>query len=151
MTKLCDACEFLKKPSYPIVRTKHWNVELATNHAYLGRAYVTLLEHKSSLSELSPEEWHDFEALVQKLEAAYHKAFGAGPFNWSCLMNNAYQEKPYNPHVHWHLVPRYEKPVDIDGQTFTDDEFGHMFAPFKERTKDDQTVKKIAEAIKAQL
>jgi diadenosine tetraphosphate (Ap4A) HIT family hydrolase len=151
MSKQCDACEFLEKPSYPILRTKYWNVGLGQNQAYFGRAYVTLLKHKGSLSELSSEEWQDFEVLVKKLETAYHKAFGADPLNWSCLMNNAYQEKPYSPHVHWHLMPRYEKSVQIGGLTFEDEEFGHMFAPFKERIVDDRVVEEIAEKLKSYL
>lgn len=138
-------------PANPILRTEYWNVELAPNHAYLGRAYVTLLKHKASLSELASAEWQDFEALVKKLEFAYREAFSADPLNWSCLMNNAYQDKPYNPHVHWHLIPRYENPVQIGGLTFEDEEFGHMFAPFKERLVDDHVVEEIAKKIKSYL
>lgn len=151
MNKECDACRFLEHPSHLLVRTKYWNVELGQNHAYLGRAYVTLLTHKGSLSELSSEEWADFEALVPKLENAYHKAFGADPLNWSCLMNNAYQEKPFNSHVHWHLIPRYEKPVEIADLTFKDEEFGRMFAAYKERLIDDQTIDIVAERLKTFL
>jgi ATP adenylyltransferase len=151
MSKQCDICKFLEKPSHAILRTKYWNVGLGLNNAYLGRAYVTLLEHKASLSELSSEEWQDFETLVRKLESAYRKAFGADPLNWSCLMNNAYKEKPYNPHVHWHLIPRYENPTQIGGLTFEDEEFGHMFTPRKERLVDDQVVEEIAKKIKSYL
>ena len=109
------------------------------------------LEHRSSLSELSKEEWDDFRRLVRKLENAYQKALGAGPFNWSCLMNNAYKEKPYNPHVHWHLIPRYEKPVTINDTILIDEEFGHMFAPKKERIVDERIVEEIAEKIRTFL
>lgn len=151
MNKQCEACHFLEHPTHQIIRTKYWNVETGSNHAYLGRAYVTLLAHKGSLSELSSAEWAEFEELVRRLETAYREAFGAGPFNWSCLMNNAYKERPYNPHVHWHLIPRYEKPVSIAGLTFTDEEFGHMFTPKKERIVDDRVVNEIVEKIKACL
>lgn len=151
MSKPCDACQFLAKPVHQILRTQYWNVELGSNHAYPGRAYITLLEHKGSLSELGDEEWRDFEQLVRKLENAYRKAFGADPFNWSCLMNNAYKEKPYNPHVHWHLIPRYEKAVRIGSAVLEDEEFGHMFVPKKERVVDDQIINAMAEKVKAYL
>lgn len=151
MDKQCDACHFLEHPSHPLLRTKYWNVELGPNQAYVGRAFVTLLTHKGSLSELNNEEWADFEELVRRLEHAYRAAFGADPLNWSCLMNNAYQEKPFNPHVHWHLIPRYEKPVEVAGLVFADDGFGHIFDPAKERLVDDQTIQAITEKLKLYL
>lgn len=148
----CESCDYLEHPSpFRLLRTEYWNVELGHNQAYAGRAFVTLRSHKGSLAELSPEEWADFAEVVRKLEGAYRKALGAAPFNWSCLMNNAYKQKPYTPHVHWHLLPRYEKPVQIGDLTLEDGEFGHMFAPHKERLVDDQVVMAIAEKIKQHL
>ena len=151
MDKSCTICQFLKEPLHPIIRTKYWNVELGTNQAYIGRAYVTLLDHKGRLSDLTHEEWRDFEELVGKLEVAYLKGLGAEPINWSCLMNNAYQEEPYNPHVHWHLIPRYQKPVQIGDLVFRDEEYGHMFAPRKERSIDESVLSTISDRIKAYL
>ena len=46
-------------------------------------------------------------------------------FNWSCLMNNAYQVSPAKPQVHWHFRARYENTVNFAGQMFTDPNFGH--------------------------
>ncbi len=151
MEESCETCRILEQPSYLLIRTTYWNVALSKNHAYPGRAYVSLLKHKSTLSELSEEEWDDFRQLVYKLENAYQKALGAGPINWACLTNNAYKKKPYNPHVHWHLIPRYEKPVIIQGTVLIDKEFGHMFTPKKERIVDNRTVRELAKKIKVFL
>jgi diadenosine tetraphosphate (Ap4A) HIT family hydrolase len=85
INKKCDACEFIKNPSpeTQILDTEFWSVGIdGRNHAYLGRAYVTLKEHKASHSSLSREEWEDFQRLVVKLENAYKDAFGAEPLNW---------------------------------------------------------------------
>jgi diadenosine tetraphosphate (Ap4A) HIT family hydrolase len=71
MDKKCDACEFLKNPSSKtqILDTEFWSVGInGGNHAYLGRAYVTLKEHKANLSSLSQEEWNNFQEIVIKLE-----------------------------------------------------------------------------------
>jgi len=38
-------------------------------------------------------------------------------------VNNAYQEENPHPEVHWHMRPRYAKPVEFAGQTFEDKEF----------------------------
>lgn len=151
MSKKCDACYFIDNPTHPVIRTKYWNVELGPNHYYPGRAFVTLLVHKDSLSDLSSEEWADFESLVRKLESAYTEALGATLINWACLRNNAFQEKPFNPHVHWHLVPRYEKPVEIAGETFVDEEFGHHYDFSREHLLDDATIDAIAAKVRAHL
>lgn len=81
------------------------------------------------MADLTPEEWLDFAKLSKKIETSFKKAFGATMFNWACLMNNAYQEKNPKPHVHWHLWPRYSKPVVIQGIKFEDKEFGHHYVP----------------------
>jgi diadenosine tetraphosphate (Ap4A) HIT family hydrolase len=71
--------------------------------------------------------------LLKKLEKALLKAFNATMFNWTCLMNNAYLEKPPKPHIHWHFRPRYEHPVNFGGMTFFDKEFGRHYKVDSER------------------
>lgn len=95
---------------------------------YLGRCVVTLKRHCGDLAELKQEENSDFSKLVCDLESASKKAFNATMFNWTCLMNNAYQKKPYNPHVHWHFRPRYDNEVTFGGMIFKDELFGHHYS-----------------------
>lgn len=147
MEKECDACKFLGNPSpkTQILDTKFWSVGIdGRNHAYLGRAYVTLKEHKSSLSSLSQEEWDDFHQIVGKLEAGYQEAFGAEPLNWGCYMNHAFRIKPFNSHVHWHVYPRYEKAVVINGITFDDPLFGEFYDNNAEKLVSEEIVEQIA-------
>src|SRR3990170_4537805 len=75
----------------------------------------------------------DINENQEYLESSFKKTFDARLFNWSCLMNNAFKEKPANPHVHWHLRPRYEKEVKFAGITFIDPEFGHHYTKGSER------------------
>jgi diadenosine tetraphosphate (Ap4A) HIT family hydrolase len=151
MNQDCDACKFLAKPSHPILLTQHWSVELGNDQVYLGRAYVSLRTHKGSLSELSAEEWEDFQAVVRKLENAYHKAFGAEPLNWACLMNNAFRNDPGNPHVHWHVWPRYRKAVTLAGITFDDAVYGEHYDITAVRNVSDEVVDEIATQLKPYL
>ena len=126
--KRCDGCEASEKDEDFVFQTEFWNVFLAPDQRYLGRCYVSLKRHCGSLTDLRDEEWMDFKELVKRLEGALRKSFGATLFNWGCLMNNAFQEKPYNPHVHWHFRPRYEHEVRFADETFIDKEFGHHYA-----------------------
>jgi len=122
----CDICKHLNSEDV-ILATKYWVVNLSRDQAYLGRSYVLLREHKPSLSSLSTEEWTEYIDIVRILERSCFEAFGARPFNWSCLMNNSYQLKRASPHVHWHFRPRYKNPVTLNGTTFSDPEFGFHY------------------------
>jgi diadenosine tetraphosphate (Ap4A) HIT family hydrolase len=154
MVKACDACIFLANPTptTQILETKFWSVGIdGKNHAYLGRAYVTLKEHRPSLSSLSQEEWEDFQDIVKVLEKAYKESFGAEPLNWGCFMNHAFREKPYNSHVHWHIYPRYEIAPVFDDITFDDSLFGEFYNNSAERLVDAQTVERIAATLRQHI
>lgn len=134
-----------------IVATDCWDVWLPKNQAWLGRACLTLRTHKSSLSELSEQEWKEFHALVKQLESAYAEAFGARPINWGCFMNDSFQKNPALPHVHWHAFPRYEKKITVGGIMFDDPLFGHHYNPNAKRVVEDEVLENIATSLKAHL
>lgn len=111
-----------------LLQTDYWRVVLSFSQSYPGRLFIPLRRHAQSLSELSDEEWKDFKGIVRRVEAANLATFGEGrPFNWLCMMNDAYKKQPAEPHVHWHMLPRYEHPVDIKGVIFSDSGYGHHY------------------------
>lgn len=131
-----------------IFETEHWTVILnAEDQTYIGRCVVVAKRSVRSMSGLTDEEWLDFAKVVKRLEAACRKAFGATMFNWDCLMNNAYREPTPKPQVHWHFRPRYAKPVQFSGETFTDTEFGSLYARGTDRKVNSELASKIAAAI----
>jgi diadenosine tetraphosphate (Ap4A) HIT family hydrolase len=146
----CVGC-LTPKDNELIFETNFWKVILADDQAYLGRSYVTLKRHCGSLSELSQSEWDDFYIIVSKLESAVKKAFGASLFNWSCLMNLAYQNTPPNPHVHWHFKPRYKTPIDLDGEIFTDEEFGNHYSTARHHIVNGSIFSSIVDRIKRNI
>lgn len=93
----CSICRNMKNGQDQIYETRYWAVSLAADQGYLGRCYITLKRHCGDMAELEKTEWSDFAGLVKRLEDALRKAFGAAMFNWSCLMNDAYQNQPPNP------------------------------------------------------
>lgn len=147
----CNICQILKNPSLVLFKTPYWLVSLAPDQGYLGRAYATLLDHKAALHELSAEEWTDFANLTRKIETSWKQAFGADPFNWACMMNNAYQDDPAHPHVHWHIRPRYTQSVELNGQTFTDKSYGHHYDRDQRNFVDDKTLRLIVAKLRSAL
>lgn len=117
----CDVCNGLEiYGELPwIVESDIWRVELNPNQQHLGRTFVGLREHKSSLSELSETELLEFHRILKKLEIGARAAFGTSLFNWMCLMNNAVRDHQ-EPHVHWHMVPRYPVATEFYGRQYTD-------------------------------
>ena len=131
-----------------IFETKHWRITLTSDQTYLGRSYMDLKGERGSLSELTQEEIIDFFEFVKKFESTLKRAFGAVMFNWTCLMNDAYKEKPYNPHVHFHVRPRYDKEVEFAGETFADPNFAEHYKRGVKREVSDEIRKQIIEKIK---
>lgn len=91
------------------------------------------LRHVSKVGALNEREALEFFAVYRLLEAALEDALGASMVNLSCLRNWSYRadnaDPPWldgrpNPHVHWHVAPRYSEPVTFGGATFVDEGFG---------------------------
>jgi hypothetical protein len=56
--------------------------------------------------------------------------------NWAFRVQNPdppFKDGRPNPHVHWHVMPRYANPVVFEGLTFDDPTFGE---PFEWRDKE---------------
>lgn len=131
--------------------TEYWQVILSEDQAYLGRGVIVLKRRPcTSLPELRDEELLDLKNNVMiPYEAALKKAFGAEMFNWSCLMNNAYQNTPPDPHVHWHVWPRYRNTVEVDGEKFIDEHFGHYIPLATKRLLSEELRRSITDNILA--
>ena len=119
--KECEICPLLVGQTAAddnvILQTERWVAVLDKNQCYLGKSFITLRQHKETLSDLDEVDWAELHQVIRQIEQAVREAFGADVCNWECLMNNAV--KAGRPtHVHWHLYPRY-----LDGVTFAGEEF----------------------------
>lgn len=147
----CFSCNYVQDPPYLVAEGARWKLYLDVNQAYLGESYLALREHTKSLSELSAEDWKEFEELVRKIEQAYTKELGVTVFNWSCFMNNAFIEEAGEPHVHWHITPRYQRKVSFAGETFTDEKFGYHKDIESKRTLEAKTMEQLTEQLKKSM
>lgn len=128
---------------YQVYETAFWSVYLSDEQDYIGRCILVLKRHCSSMSEMNADEWEDLRKLICKVETCLKTVLGAALCNWSCLMNSFYKESEPDPHLHIHVRPRYDKPVMVNGNIYTDSEFGHHYAVKKDgeiSDKDRETV-----------
>ena len=73
---------------------------LYDDNRFPGRSLLSLNEHYGDLADLSDELLHDYMRDLRDVRTAIRKVTGADRINYAVLGNA-------EPHVHWHLVPRY--------------------------------------------
>lgn len=134
-----------------VTEAGHWQVVPHEDQHYLGRCTVVLTRHCRSLNDLDSQEWADLKLVVESSEAALHDLFGAEPFNWACLMNGGYRADPPEPHVHFHLWPRYRQTVRFHALTFTDEEFGRHYDHTKSRVLPGETRTELVRLLRDRL
>lgn len=125
---MCPFCSLSEQDKHWLLfQNEHWLVFMADRQNYPGRCLVMSREHIEALSELSSDQWKDLKQIIDSLEILLKCKLGADCINWSCLMNDAYKESEPHPHLHFHVIPRYSKPVIISGHKFVDRRFGHHY------------------------
>lgn len=119
----CEICPILETHNddqdVQVFETPHWRGVLDSDQRSLGKMFVTLLEHRESMADLSNEQAADLFTCMRGLEGAISRAYQPTHFNWLCLMNNAVRDGQPT-HVHWHLHPRYDVERTVAGEVFHD-------------------------------
>lgn len=120
---------------------------------------IVSLRHVAKVGDLDEHEALEFFQLYRRLELAAESALGASMVNLSCLRNWAYRSEhpdpPFsngrpNPHVHWHVAPRYAEPVEIADHAFVDEDFGRELV-WRARRIDSVVASAIIERVSASL
>lgn len=70
-------------------------------------------EDAESLGDVTPEAWAEFGSVCWDLEQALGQALAHDGLNYHALMM-------VDPHVHFHVIPRYAAPRRVIGRKFTD-------------------------------
>ncbi len=81
---------------------------LFKEQSHPGRCIVGYKDHAKELFELTEEERNAFMADVCRVGSAIQKAFSPAKINYG-----AYSDKL--PHLHFHIVPKYEGEFEFGG------------------------------------
>jgi len=113
----CAACERIGRalrgePDHLFIRDLGRTLVFLHQHQpYAGWCVLFLKEHREHLADLPVESQAAIFEDVAGVAAAVHRAFAPQRINYECLGNQMH-------HVHWHVIPRYSRPLDPDpGQT----------------------------------
>ena len=100
-------------PATLIAEFDHWLVLLRPAQPTLGSLVLAARSDATAFAEL-PEEAHaELKRVTGAIEAALARFTGYARLNYLMLMM-------VDPHVHFHVIPRYEAAREWGGLTFTD-------------------------------
>lgn len=152
MENNCEFCQLnLTKNEYVLFDGSCWILYLADNQNYPGRCIMPLKRHASSLSDLTSEEWTELHKIIKALELVMKEELGASNCNWTCLMNGGYSKKPYNPHVHFHIIPRYFNENSIADPSFIDENIAQHYTLSNEYQLEKSVRTQLTKKMKARL
>ncbi len=108
--------ETIARFGYPetlVAEYESWVVLLRPRQVTLGSTVLACKEAARALGDVSTEAWAEVARVTSDLEQAVREAFGCERLNYLALMM-------VDPHVHFHVLPRYESPRELAGVAFVD-------------------------------
>jgi diadenosine tetraphosphate (Ap4A) HIT family hydrolase len=118
---------------------KDWVVLFRYRQVTIGSVIIMSKSDKTQLGDLSAKQWSEFAEVSHDVEAWLKEAFGAEKFNYLALMMK-------DPEVHFHVIPRYSKPVNFQDREFIDPDW-----PFATKKVAMELDDKTLEAIKNEI
>ncbi|MBV1905399.1 MAG: hypothetical protein KUG75_04925 [Pseudomonadales bacterium] len=100
-------------PDSLIKEYSHWVILLRPQQATLGALILACKEEVLSFGELSVEAFIELQQVIADLERCLKACFSYQKINYLMLMM-------VDPHVHYHVLPRYEETRVFDGVSFAD-------------------------------
>jgi diadenosine tetraphosphate (Ap4A) HIT family hydrolase len=93
-----------------------WVVLLRPAQPTLGSLVLACNEDATSLGAVSAKAYAELAAVISDLETALRATFDPQKLNYLALMM-------VDPHVHFHVIPRYSSSREFEGSTFVDPAF----------------------------
>ena len=90
-----------------------WVVLLRPAQPTLGSMILACKEEATALGAVSAEAWSEVAVATADLEGALRATFDHQKINYLALMM-------VDPHVHFHVIPRYSTTRDFEGSSFAD-------------------------------
>ena len=100
-------------PATLIAEFDHWVVLLRPAQPTLGALVLAAKSEANAFGDLPAEAHVELKAATSAIEAAMTQAVGYAKINYLMLMM-------VDPHVHAHVIPRYEGSRQFEGVDFPD-------------------------------
>ena len=100
-------------PGTLVAELGHWAVLARPAQPTLGSLVLAAKSEATAFGELPGEAHAELKTAAQAIEAALTRAVGYARINYLMLMM-------VDPHVHFHVIPRYEGAREWGGREFVD-------------------------------
>ena len=100
-------------PATTIAEYSHWIVLLRPSQPTLGSLVLAARSEATAFSELSADAFAEMQVVIRDIEAALTVRVGYARINYLMLMM-------VDPHVHFHVIPRYDGERSACGITVGD-------------------------------
>lgn len=116
MIELRPVNETIRKFGYPdtlVQEYERWVVLLRPQQVTLGSLVLASKDEATTFSGLDGSAFADLAAAVRGVEKTLRRVFDYQKINYLMLMM-------VDPHVHFHVLPRYAGPREWEGLAFAD-------------------------------
>jgi diadenosine tetraphosphate (Ap4A) HIT family hydrolase len=100
-------------PRSAVAEYRHWVVLLRDQQATLGALVVACREPATAFSSVSLAAFEELGQVVRDVESGLRERFAFDKINYLMLMM-------VDPHVHFHVLPRYASEREFGGARFLD-------------------------------
>ncbi|WBX83733.1 HIT family protein [Sphingosinicella microcystinivorans] len=100
-------------PATLIAEYDHWLVLLRPAQPTLGSLVLAAKSDATAFADLEPAAYAELARVSRDIEAALRAAVDHAKLNYLMLMM-------VDPHVHYHVIPRYEGSRGFEGRAFPD-------------------------------
>ena len=106
----------IRRFGYPdtlVARYEHWVVLLRPAQPTAGSLVLAATSQATRFSDLQGEAFAELGGVVRNIETALSAAVNYDKINYLMLMM-------VDPHVHWHVIPRYQGERELEGVKLAD-------------------------------
>ena len=100
-------------PSTLVKEYAHWVVLVRTAQVTLGSLVLACREPATAFSDISTAAFDELQTAIGGIERTLSSRWSYKKINYLMLMM-------VDPHVHFHVIPRYDRNQDFNGQEFAD-------------------------------
>ena len=100
-------------PESIVHQYQHWTVLLRPAQVTLGSLILAANSEVEQFAALEPPFFGELQQVVSDLETVLQKSFSYQKMNYLMLMM-------VDPHVHFHVIPRFSNSREFEGQVFSD-------------------------------
>lgn len=94
----------------------YWRLSVRPHQTTLGSMILSLDRYCPHFSDITSEEAADLKEIISFAEEHLKKAFNYDKINYLMMMM-------VDPHVHFHVIPRYSEPVSFAGVEWVDNKW----------------------------